>query len=223
MHHVLQCICRSTILYHCGANHPHCFYPEWNCGRGHCAPDCDDDVCHCLVEETTYTKRGSSSKRGTKIWKFQLDTQCSNFVNKIIQANAVSKIHIPEGFIVFLSLLSDADDAGTELRTETQRSRTSLATPAFTLQLQGSTRSTTSYYVNEGLGPISVNGGDHGNELSHEYDSIPANVNPIPMATNPAYQSTSYPSSTSGAIWDKNFVSANTRKEGHTSRKQIAG
>ena len=168
-------------------------------------------------------KRGSSSKRGTKIWKFQLDTQCSNFVNKIIQANAVSKIHIPEGFIVFLSLLSDADDAGTELRTETQRSRTSLATPAFTLQLQGSTRSTTSYYVNEGLGPISVNGGDHGNELSHEYDSIPANVNPIPMATNPAYQSTSYPSSTSGAIWDKNFVSANTRKEGHTSRKQIAG
>ena len=124
---------------------------------------------------------------------------------------------------VVLSLLSDADDTSTELRAKTQRSGTSLSTPAFPLQLQGSTRSTTSYYVNEGLGPISVNGGDQGNELSHEYDSIPANVNPIPMAANPAYQSTSYPSSTSGAIWDKNFVSTNTHKEGHTSRKQIAG
>ena len=152
----------------------------------------------------------------------QLDSQCSNIV--IRPTNSVSKIHIPEGFIVFLSLLSDADDTGTKLRTKTQRGGTSLPTPAFPLQLQGSTRSTTSYYVNEGLGPISVNDGDQGNELSHEYDSISANAISIPMAANPAYQSTSYPSSTSlGAIWDKNFVSVNTCKEGHTSRKQIAG
>ena len=171
----------------------------------------------------------------------------SNIV--IWPTNSVSKIHISEGFIVLLSLLSDADDTGTELRTKTQRGGTSLLTPAFPLQLQGSTRSTTSYYVNEGLGPmsvndgdqgstrsttsyyvneglgpISVNDGDQGNEQSHEYESISANANFIPIATNPAYQSTSYPSSTSlGAIWDKDFVSANTHKEGHTSRKQIAG
>ena len=100
----------------------------------------------------------------------------------------------------------------TELSTETQRSGTSLATPAFPLQSQGSTRSTTSYYVNEGLGPMyysSVNGGDHGNELSLEYDYIPADVSSILMTTNPAYQSTSCPSSASSAIQDKNFVSAN--------------
>ena len=66
-----------------------------------------------------------------------------------------------------------------------------------------------SYYVNEGLGPMyysSVNSGDHGNVLSLEYDYIPADVSSILMTTNPAYQSTSYPSSTSGAIQDKNFV-----------------
>ena len=119
----------------------------------------------------------------------QLDIQCSNIV--IRPTNSVSKIHISEGFIVLLSLFSDADDTGTELRMKTQRGGTSLPTPAFPLQLQGSTRSTTSYYVNEGLGPISVNDGDQGNELSHEYESISANS--IPMAANPAYQSTSYP------------------------------
>ena len=145
----------------------------------------------------------------------------SNIV--IWPTNSVSKIHISEGFIVLLSLLSDADDMGTELRTKTQRGGTPLPTPAFPLQLQGSTRSSTSYYVNEGLGPMSVNDVDQGNELFHEYESISANANFIPIATNPAYQSTSYPSSTSlGAIWDKDFVSANTHKEGHTSRKQIA-
>ena len=98
----------------------------------------------------------------------------------------------------------------TELSTETQRSGTSLATPAFPLQSQGSTRSTTSYYVNEGLGPMyysSVNSGDHGNVLSLEYDYIPANVSSTLMNTNPAYQSTSYPSSALGAIQDKNLVS----------------
>ena len=70
-------------------------------------------------------------------------------------------------------LATDADDTNTELSTEIQRSGTSLATPAFPLQSQGSTRSTTSYYVNEGLGPMyysSVNSGDHGNVLSLEYD-----------------------------------------------------
>ena len=52
----------------------------------------------------------------------------------------------------------------------------------------------------------SVNGGDFGSELHHDYDYIPANRNPVLLADNPAYQSTSYPSSTTGALWDTNLV-----------------
>jgi len=57
----------------------------------------------------------------------------------------------------------------------------------------------------------SVNDGNLGSELHHEYDYIPANnyCNPVLLANNPAYQSTSYPSSTTGALWDKNLVGTN--------------
>ena len=48
----------------------------------------------------------------------------------------------------------------------------------------------------------SVKDGDY----SNEYD-IPDNAGPVlMMATNPAYQTTSHPTNTSGAIWDKKTV-----------------
>ena len=111
----------------------------------------------------------------------------------------------------FVFRTSDYDDIGTKLSTKHQKNDTSLATPAIPLQPTTTRQSTEEYedYVNQGLGPVyysSVKDGDYGNE----YDYIPDNADPVlMMATNPAYQSTSHPTSTSGAIWDKKSVTTN--------------
>lgn len=108
---------------------------------------------------------------------------------------------------MFSLLTSDYDDIDTKLSTKCQKNDTSLATPAIPLQSTSTRQSTEEYedYVNQGLGPVyysSVKDGDYGNE----YD-IPDNAGPVlMMATNPAYQTTSHPTNTSGATWDKKIV-----------------
>ena len=107
---------------------------------------------------------------------------------------------------VFLTL--DYDDIGTKLSTKCQKNDTSLATPAIPLQSTSTRQATEEYedYVNQGLGPVyysSVKDGDYGNEYDYISDN-PGSV--VMMATNPAYQTTSHPNSTSGAIWDKKTV-----------------
>ena len=107
---------------------------------------------------------------------------------------------------VFLTL--DYDDIGTKLSTKCQKNDTSLATPAIPLQSTSTRQATEEYedYVNQGLGPVyysSVKDGDYGNEYDYISDN-PGSV--VMMATNPAYQTTSHPNSTSGVIWDKKTV-----------------